>query len=162
MVIDDDLTSFEKACNKADAEEARRFEVDEVSRLAKLPKLEYDRQRENAAAYLGVRVGTLDKEVMRAARSAADRDDLPHWQVEPSPNPVDGATLLDALAQAFRRYIVLPPGADSALALWVLHTWTFNAGDISPFMMLVSPTRRCGKTNTLTVLHYLSCRSELA
>ena len=162
MVNDHDLSSFKQACTLADAEEARLSEPDEVARLAKLSKLEYDRQREEAAAHLGVRVVTLDKAVREKRSAEHDAATLPHWQVEPSPLPVDGAKLLAALTQAFRRYIALPPAADIALALWVLHTWTFDAGDISPFMMLVSPTRRCGKTNTLTVLHYLSCRSELA
>src|SRR5262249_27727570 len=62
----------------------------------------------------------------------------------------------------FCKYIVLPEGADVALALWVLHAWTFDAGDISPFLVLVSPTKRCGKTNALIILFYLTPRSELA
>jgi putative DNA primase/helicase len=48
------------------------------------------------------------------------------------------------------------------LPLWALHAWTMNAGDISPFMVLVSPTKRCGKTTILIILYYLTPRSELA
>jgi hypothetical protein len=154
--------TFQDACTLADAEEARRSELDEVARLAKLSKLEYDRQREEAAAHLGVRVATLDK-VVQVKRSADhDAATLPHWQVEPSAVPVDGAKLLDALRQVFRHYIVLPPGADIALALWVLHAWTMDAGEISPFMVLVSPTKRCGKTNVLIILYYLTPHSLLS
>src|SRR5262245_717628 len=122
----------------------------EIERLAKLPKLKYDREREDAAARLGVRVATLDN-VIRDKRASAhgDATTLSHWRVEPSPVPVDGAALLGCLRQIFRRYIVLPKGADIALALWVLHAWTYDAGDISPFMVLVSPTKRCGKTSVL-------------
>jgi len=163
MVTDCDSSVFEEACAQADAEEARQSESEEVARLAKLPKLEYDRQREDAAAYLGVRVANLDKAVRAAARTAdSDAQALPHWQVEPSPLPVDGAKLLDCLRQIFRRYIVLPPGADIALALWVLHAWTMDAGEISPFLVLVSPTKRCGKTSVMILLQYLTPRSELA
>jgi putative DNA primase/helicase len=72
------------------------------------------------------------------------------------------AKLLDDIEQAFGRYIVLPEGASVVLALWTLHAWTVDAGDISPFLVLVSPTKRCGKTNTLIVLYYLTPRSELA
>jgi putative DNA primase/helicase len=154
--------TFQDACALADAEEARRSELDEVARLAKLSKLEYDRQREEAAAHLGVRVATLDKAVREKRSADHDAATMPHWQVEPSPMPVDGAKLLEALGQAFRRYIVLPKGADIALALWVLHAWTYDAGDITPLMVLVSPTKQCGKTNTLIVLLYLTPRSELA
>ena len=64
--------------------------------------------------------------------------------------------------QLFRRYIVLPKGGAEALALWALHAWTMEAGDISPFMVLVSPTKRCGKTSALIILYYITPRSELA
>src|SRR5262249_62150977 len=53
-------------------------------------------------------------------------------------------------------------GAGVAIALWTLHAWTIDAGDISPFVVLVSPTKRCGKTSVLIVLYYLTPRSELA
>jgi putative DNA primase/helicase len=76
--------------------------------------------------------------------------------------PVDGAALLDSIKRVFRRYIVLPKSADVALSLWVLHAWTMDAGDISPFMVLVSPTKRCGKTSVLVLLFYLTPKSELA
>jgi putative DNA primase/helicase len=155
-------SAFEEACARADAEEARQSEPDEVARLAKLSTLEYDHQREEAAAHLGVRVATLDKAVREKRSADHDAATLPHWQVEPSPLPVDGAKLLDALRQVFRHYIVLPPGADIALALWVLHAWTMDAGEISPFMVLVSPTKRCGKTSVMILLQYLTPRSELS
>jgi putative DNA primase/helicase len=135
----------------------------EIERLAKLPTLEYERHREDTARLLGVRVAALDK-IVREQRAAAEDDAaaLPHWRVEPSPEPVDGAALLERLRQVFRHYIVLPKGADVVLALWVLHTWTFNAGEISPFMVLVSPVKRCGKTSVLILLYYLTPKSELA
>jgi putative DNA primase/helicase len=138
-------------------------EPNEIDRLARLPTIEYDRQREDAAKRLGVRVGTIDK-MVRKKQALAEEEaaSLPHWKVEPSPEPIDGAALLDSLREVFRRYIVLPKGADIALPLWVLHAWTMDAGEISPFMVLASPTKRCGKTSVLIVLYYLTPRSELA
>src|SRR5262249_48483041 len=62
----------------------------------------------------------------------------------------------------FRRYIVFPKGAAETFALWTLHAWTMDAGDVSPFLVLVSPTKRCGKTSVLIVLYYITPRSELA
>jgi len=155
-------STFQECCDEADAEQSRQIEAEEVDRLATLPKLDYDRQREDAATRLGVRVATLDK-VVREKRSADDdAETLPHWNVEPSAQPVDGAALLKNLRQVFRRYIYLPQGADIALSLWVLHAWTMDAGEISPFMVLVSPTKRCGKTSVLILLLYLTPKSELA
>jgi putative DNA primase/helicase len=134
-----------------------------IDALASLDTLEYERQRETAAAGLGIRVSALDK-LVKCWRATAKDDDatLPHWNVEPSAEPVDGAALLNNLRQLFRRYVALPRGADIALPLWVLHAWTMDAGDISPLMMLVSPTKRCGKTTVLIVLYFLTPRSELA
>jgi hypothetical protein len=161
-----DLDTFEAACRAADgklaAADNQSYEP-EIERLAKLPRLEYERRREDTARLLGVRVAALDK-IVREQRTAAEDDAaaLPHWKVEPSPKPVDGAALLDHLRQVFRHYIVLPKGADVALPLWVLHAWTFDAGEISPFMVLVSPVKRCGKTSVLILLYYLTPKSELA
>jgi putative DNA primase/helicase len=125
--------------------------------------LEYERQRETAAAELGIRVTALDK-LVKGSRASADYENaaLPHWRVEPWPHPVDGAPLLDSLRAIFRRYIVLPKGADIALPLWALHAWTMDTSDISPFIVLVSPTKRCGKTSVMIMLQYLTPRSELA
>jgi putative DNA primase/helicase len=162
----DDPDTFDAACRVADGSatvDNRLSQADEIARLVGLSKIEYDREREDAAARLGVRVATLDK-IIREERSAADDGaaTLPHWNVEPAPIPIDGAALLGSLRQVFRRYIILPKGADIALPLWVLHAWTFDSGEISPFMVLVSPVKRCGKTSVLILLYYLTPRSELA
>jgi Protein of unknown function (DUF3631) len=133
----------------------------EVKKIAALDEFDYEREREKTAEALGVRVGVLDKMVKRA-RAEEDDSALPHWRVDASPVPVDGAALLDAVRAVFRRYVVMPKGADTALALWVMHTWTMNAGEISPFIVLVSPTKRCGKTTVLILLQYMTPRSELA
>jgi putative DNA primase/helicase len=102
--------------------------------------------------------------VVKGRRAATEDENaaLPHWNVEPSAEPVDGAALLNNLRRVFRRYVVLPKGADIALPLWVVHTWTMDAGDISPLLVLVSPTKRCGKTSVLILLYFLTPRSELS
>ena len=87
---------------------------------------------------------------------------MPHWQVKPWPDAVAPAAVLDSIVAVFNRYIVLPKYAAEALALWILHAWTFDAGDISPFVVLTSPTKRCGKTSVLILLNWLTPRSELA
>ena len=134
-----------------------------IGELASLDILAYELQRDTAAAGLGIRVSALDK-LVKGRRAATEDENtaLPHWNVEPSAERVDGAALLNNLRQVFRRYVVLSKGADIALPLWVLHAWTMDAGDISPLMVLVSPTKRCGKTSVLIVLYFLTPRSELA
>lgn len=138
-------------------------DADEIKRLAKLSSIEYGRQRKPAAKKLGVPVRALDEEVNKHRKqNDENRAALPHWQVEPWRDAVATGQLLDSIATAFTRYIVLPKHAAEALALWILHAWTFDAGDISPFVVLTSPTKRCGKTSALILLYWLTPKSELA
>jgi putative DNA primase/helicase len=166
------LADFSKKSQEALAKRAAEKQLapppDEkalVEALARMDHSEYDRMRGELAEALGIRVGTLDDKVEALRKkmdSEDDQDALPHWKVEAWPEPVDGAALLDSIKRVFRRYIVLPKDADIVLPLWVLHAWTVDAGDISPFMVLVSPTKRCGKTSVLILLYFMTPKSELA
>jgi putative DNA primase/helicase len=169
---DDWLAAFAKrsqeALAKRDAEQKAAPRPDDkvlIERLARKDHTEYDRMRADLAETLGIRVGTLDDKVEAIRKKLAVENDgeaLPHWNVEPWPEEVNGDALLESIRQVLRRYIVLPVGADIAIPLWVLHAWTYDAGDISPFLVLVSPTHRCGKTSTMIVLQYLTPRSEIS
>ncbi len=110
---------------------------------------------------LGVTVGTLDREVakLRATREAA-QEFLPHWAVVPWENKIDGAALLDSLCQYLKRYVILPEHAAEAIALWILHTWVFDHFDITPYLSITSPTKRCGKTLLMTLLYWLCRRAK--
>jgi hypothetical protein len=132
-----------------------------LAELARLSRFEYDRRRKREAKKLGIQLSTLDREVAELrAQSAADKDFLPHWTVEPWPEQVDGAALLDGLRAHFKRYVVLPEHADIALALWTLNTWAFESFDIAPYLSITSPTRRCGKTVLMTLLYWLCRRGK--
>jgi hypothetical protein len=134
-----------------------------IAELAALPPLKYARRRKAAADTIGIPVGMLDKLVMaeRKAEHAGEAQPA-HWDVEPWPDPVDGALLLDTVADLFSRYAVLPQHAPEALALWVVHAWALDCFQCSPLAALVSPTKRCGKTRVLAILKWLAPRSELA
>jgi putative DNA primase/helicase len=152
-----------RCIEEAAAPEADANADEEIARLATLGPVAYDRAREPAAERLGIRVGTLDAEVAdHRCRSVDAIDPLPHWRVDPSTEAVDAAKLLDDLAATLERYVVLPRYAAQALALWVLHSWTLDAGEVSPFMVLKSPVMRCGKTTVLVILQFLTPKSELA
>jgi putative DNA primase/helicase len=128
-----------------------------VARLARLPPLEYDRQREAEARRFGVRLVTLDAEVA-LLRTAADDHAQPHSDgillsdAEPWPEPVDGQALLDELADAARRYLILPDGAPETIALWILHCHLHATAAISPILAITSPSPECGKTTLLDLL----------
>src|SRR5262249_30578849 len=85
-----------------------------------------------------------------------------HWNPEPWPEPVPGAELLDKLHDILKLHIILPEHAAEAMALYILHAWTINAFDISPYLVVLSPTKQCGKTTLLILLYWLTPRSVLA
>jgi hypothetical protein len=131
------------------------------ARLAALSAAEYDRCRDNEAKRLGVRTLTLDAEVAKRRQNRTNNGqgcavELPN--VEPWPEAVDGASVLAAVADTFSRYVVLPPSAADALALWAAHTHCFEAFLHTPRLNLYSPDKGCGKTTALDVLASLTPR----
>src|SRR5262245_22251052 len=91
----------------------------EISRLAKLGRLEYEHERKDAAKRICVRAPALDHLVAAERDQFDDRSkqgralSLP--EPEPWPEPVNGAALLDALAASIRGHVVmLDHAADSA------------------------------------------------
>jgi hypothetical protein len=80
----------------------------------------------------------------------------------PWPEPVNGSLLLDELEGVFTRFVVLPKWAAETLALWTLHTYAFPLRDVSTYLGIESPEKRCGKTTLLTVLSELANRPIVA
>jgi putative DNA primase/helicase len=166
---EDWLTPFARRSNEALAKRAAKKQLEKppneqalVEALARKDRTEYDKMRGELADTLGIRVGTLDDKVeaIRKKLAATGAVALPHWPREPWPEEVDGDALLDDLRREFSRYVALPPHADVALALWVLHTYVFLHFDLTPYLAITSPTRRCGKTVLMTLLYWLSCRGK--
>src|SRR5258708_6712203 len=84
----------------------------EIKRLAALPRLQYEQERKGAAEKLEVRASILDKLVEAEKHSHDTGDGKPGHKIsfaapEPWPEEVDGAELLDEIAAAVRRYIVI-------------------------------------------------------
>src|ERR1043166_2671383 len=73
-----------------------------------------------------------------------------------------GAKLLDELAEVLRRFVVLPKWGAETLALWVLHTYAFEWREVSTYIGIESPEKRCGKTTLLEVLSRLVNRPVVA
>jgi putative DNA primase/helicase len=162
----DDLREDLEPLDDSAQQEPSKAEVSvAIEHLAALSPFEYDRCRETEAKRLGVRVSTLDDEVKRrrprietnAGAGSSVLFDTP----EPWPQPIDGAALLDAIAEALIRHAVLPAHADTAIALWIMLTYTHAAASVCPILALTSPEKRCGKTTVLSLLRRL-CHRPLA
>src|SRR5215471_8347260 len=155
--------SLPEAREPEEGRDQKQAEESPVAQLARLSTFEYDRKRKGAAKAIGITVATLDKAVAKQrGRANAEDANLPHWKVEPWSDVVAGDKLLNDLVAIFTRYVILAKHVAEALALWVVHAWAFEAWDISPFMVMVSPEKRCGKTTVLIILQFLTPRSELA
>jgi len=135
----------------------------EIERLAKLPLIQYERERKPAAEKLCIkRITLLDRLVQAARRKNNDTGrqgrplELP--EVEPWHGPINAHELLDQIIFCLRQYIILPNGSAETIALWVLHTHVFDCFTISPRLAITSPEKGCGKTTLLDVINELVAR----
>jgi hypothetical protein len=128
----------------------------EIARLAKLPPLAYEREREGAAKALGVRTSVLDKLVKAERGSESDNAGQGQALILPSPEPwsypVAGVALLNELTAGISKYVVMETGAAEAVALWVIHAHLIDAFPISPRLAVTSPEKGCGKTTSLDMI----------
>jgi hypothetical protein len=74
---------------------------------------------------------------------------------EPWPEAVEGSSLLNAIVSVLRRFVVMPREAAAAISLWILHTYAADVADFTPYILITSPVRECGKTTLIDVLEAL-------
>ncbi len=135
-----------------------------VKRLAAMAALDYEVVRTKEAANFGIRVGVLDDavEAARNIRGEGATKAVMFPDVEPWPHPVSAAELLDEIRAIFHRFIVADLSTGVAIALWIVFTWLIAWFKVSPLLVLSSPEKRCGKTQTLDFVSRLSCRALVA
>jgi putative DNA primase/helicase len=88
-------------------------------------------------------------ETPRSDHSEVQGQSLALSDPEPWPEPVEGVDVLDELEATFSRFLMLPEGAATTCALWVMHAHAHDAFEISPLLAITSPEKRCGKTTLL-------------
>src|SRR6185503_15637787 len=71
--------------------------------------------------------------------------------------PITDNSLLTDLRDLITRFVVLPEFAAETLALWVVHTYAFTLREVTTYIAVVSPEKRCGKT---TLLELLGCLAQ--
>jgi hypothetical protein len=131
--------------------------------LAKMSRLQYDQVRTATAEELGIRVGTLDKEVASRRNGEKGKSKAEPETIEPCTEPVDGPVLFQELCKIFTTFMaVLSFQAIVALALWILHTYAFDAAEFSPIIIVTSPRPRCGKSRLLDILSALVFKCKLS
>lgn len=116
-------------------------------------------------------IGELKRIGVQAPASVVDAALQPHApkgqastcgkDPEPWPEAVNGARLLDDLCSLLNRYMVLPEYAPTVIALWTVHTYAIAAADYTPYLLINSPVRECGKSTQLELLSCLTYRAQL-
>ncbi len=130
-----------------------------IARLAALPNLEYEKVRQFEADQLGIRVSVLDEEAKRARPHHDQENDLGLFEPEPWPEEVDGDDLLDQTRQAILRHVVMSQAQAAVVALWAVHTHTFDCWRHTPRLGITAPEKGCGKSTVLDVLEHLTPRA---
>lgn len=116
--------------------------------------------REETASLLG----ELAELVMHErANAEPDKKQTPDVfpTIDPWRSAVNGELLLDDLVAFLNRYMVLPPYAAEAIALWLVHTYLFDVADYTPYLLVTSPVRECGKTTLLEILLHVAHRAQM-
>ena len=110
--------------------------------------------KDASALYLGDRE-TFGERWRAALVQAVPLDEAIRREAE------DGRALLENLRTFMRRFVVLSAAQLTALVLWVLHTHTLEAADVTPYLHITSAEKRSGKTRLLEVLGLLVARPWL-
>jgi putative DNA primase/helicase len=129
--------------------------------LAQLTRVEYDQVRKAEAKAHGIQLQTLDHEVSRLRKELTSEATLTFKDPDPWSTKVNGSELLSRIRKEVERYLVLPPHASTAIALWCLHTWSLDAFFITPFLYVRSPQKRSGKSTLMIIVQELVRRSLL-
>ncbi|MCD8494041.1 MAG: DUF3631 domain-containing protein [Alphaproteobacteria bacterium] len=116
--------------------------------------MEYEKVRKTEADRLGIdRVGVLDKEVEKARKPDVQENyDEKFPAVEPWPEPVDMAALLDEITALIKRFIICAPETANASALWITFTWVIDYVQVAPIAFITAPEMQCGKSQLLSVI----------
>jgi putative DNA primase/helicase len=146
--------------------EVQETEQAMIARLAGLSDIAYFRTQKVCADVLELTASQLDKLVKaEKKRQAAEAGSATEGgssvmfdDVEPWPEAVSGAALLDELAATIRRFVVCERHTADAAALWLAFTWLIDALSVAPIANITAPLPNCGKSTMLDLFERLSYR----
>jgi Protein of unknown function (DUF3631)/Domain of unknown function (DUF3854) len=140
------IGSFSKSKVDLDAVESELKKVH-------LSTLYRDQICKNLHEPLGVKVDLL--RAVGQSQELEAKTILGFAEVEPWPDPVNADDLLHNISAVVRRHVVLDEDSLLAVTFWILLSYLTEVVDILPFLAVLSPVKRCGKTRLLTVLQRL-------
>ena len=138
--------------------ETRPPDEDVIDKLAAMKPLDYERVRHEMAKEMGCRPSVLDQLVQAARKEGDESSDLPFPEVEPWPERVVPAQVLDDVSATIRRFVVMEAEQSDASALWSSFTWFVDVVNIAPLAIVNAPEKACGKSLLLDVIGRMSYR----
>ena len=150
---------FDNLLEKTKTDPGAPFEPDVLARLVEMKQKEL-------ADFVRIRKQLKDEGVSMAMLDEAlkphggqDGDDLQgskfeYPEVEPWPDSVNGASLLNEMSGLISQHVYLPKPKADAVALWCLTTWIHDHDrlETSTFLIVTSATKRCGKSLLMEIL----------
>ena len=67
------------------------------------------------------------------------------------------ADLLATIKFWIKSYVIISEAQATILAVWVLHTYVFDAADITPYLHITAAEKECGKSLLMDVLAAIAC-----
>ena len=103
-----------------------------------------------------IRLAQEIRDVVQSIREAEGSEPADGAQLE---QQTSFGSLLDSIVTYVKRYVLLTsPEQYWAIALWVAFTWVFDQVSICPYLAILSPEKRSGKTRLLEALEQLVSR----
>ena len=141
-----------KAAEKA-AEAQRKEREKGLVEIAKLPTAQHEARLVELAKRLGEDIDALRDDFYMTIVPPVEKDTLEPW-----PDPVDTATLLNNVTAQLRRYVVIhDDAAMTAIVLWIAFAWLHDAVAVnSPLLVItgagenIAKTLLCGVAQRLT------------
>jgi sulfur transfer protein SufE len=134
------------------------LDTEVFARLAKMNPVDYDRARKSEAKTLGIQVKTLEEQVKAIRSDSQTPSPLPFAEVEPCDEPVEPAFVLNEMAAAIRRHIIMDDEQLDAVTLWVAFTWFIGDVEVAPLLIITAPEKACGKSQLLNLVGQFASR----
>jgi hypothetical protein len=138
---------------------AETLDLASSSERARLLALIADDSRSEAAPVL-VQLAAAAAAAASAPKRNDDTAADPFPTVEPWDESIDGAQLLDELRALICGHVVLPSHGAEVVALWIAHTYLIDVADYTPYLLVTSPVRECGKSTLEDLLVHLAHRAQ--
>jgi len=98
--------------------------------------------------------------VLKVQDQQPGKGGMEEQQLEPWPEPVNGAELLDEIRGWISGYVFAPEESINSIALWSVATWFVEFTYFAPLLTLLSPTIQSGKTLIIDLLEWI-CRETV-